>query len=153
MPNTYSQIHVQIVLAVANRDYAIRKSSKDQLEKYISGVINGMQQKLLAISCMPDHTHFLVGLRPSCRISDLVREVKKASTKFINDNRLVMGRFAWQEGFGAFSYSRSEADNVIDYIKNQEEHHKKDSFQKEYMRILQKTDVDYDPRYLFSFWE
>ena len=153
MPNTYSQIHVQIVLAVANRDYAIRKSSKDQVEKYISGVINGMQQKLLAISCMPDHAHFLVGLRPSCRISDLVREVKKASTKYINDNRLVMGRFAWQEGFGAFSYSKTEVPDVAHYIKNQEEHHKKDSFQKEYMRILQKTDVDYDPRYLFTFWE
>jgi REP element-mobilizing transposase RayT len=153
MPNTYSQIHIQIVLAVANREYAIRKSTREQIEKYITGIISSMGQKPLAISCMPDHTHIFFGLRPSCCISDLVREVKKASTKYINDNRLVMGRFAWQEGFGAFSYSRSEADNVIDYIKNQEEHHQKDSFQKEYMRILRKSDVDYDPRYLFSFWE
>ncbi len=151
MANTFSQIHIHIVLAVADRDRVISKKIKEKVEKYITGIISGCNQKPLAVNCMPDHTHILVGLRPSCRISDLVRDIKHSGSTFINQNRLVAGRFRWQEGYGVFSCSKASVKNVINYILTQEEHHKINSFREEYLRLLAREEVDYDPRYLFDW--
>jgi REP element-mobilizing transposase RayT len=125
MPNTYTQIYIQIVFAVKGRENLISKSHREELHKYITGIVQKREQKMLSIFCMPDHTHLLVGLKPLIAISDLTRDIKAGSSNFINDKKWVKGKFNWQEGFGAFSYSRSQIDTVIKYILNQEEHHKK----------------------------
>ena len=148
MANTYSQIHIQVVFAVETRQNLIRPERRDELEKYISGIIRERDQKLMAIYCMPDHTHLLIGLRPSMALADLVREVKSASSKFIQRGKWVPGRFSWQEGFGAFSYGQSQVPTVIRYILNQEKHHARKSFQNEYTSFLLKFGIDYDPRYV-----
>lgn len=118
--------------------------------KYISGIIKNNGHKLLAINGMPDHIHIFTGLNPKVSISDTVRDIKANSSKFINDKKFVTGRFEWQEGFGAFSYSHSQIDSVIKYIKNQEIHHKKRTFKEEYLELLKKFDVVYDERYVFK---
>jgi len=151
MPNTYSQIYIQIVFTVKGRQNLIDKNHKEELQKFISGIVQNRQQKLLAIYAMPDHIHILVGIKPNIAISDLVRDIKAGSSKFINDNRWINGKFNWQEGFGAFSYSRNQIDNVIKYIANQEEHHKKNSFKEEYMDFLKTYEIDYDENYLFEW--
>lgn len=119
MSNTYSQIYIQIIFAVRGRQNLIQEQHRDELHKFITGIVRNRDQKLLAIFVMPDHTHLLVGIKPILAISDLVRDVKAGSSKFINDNHLVNGKFNWQEGFGAFSYSKSQIDHVIKYILNQ----------------------------------
>ena len=151
MPNTYSQIYIQIVFAVKGRQNLIPNQKKEELQKFISGIIQNREQKLLSIFCMPDHTHLLIGLKPSISISDLVRDIKAGSSKFINDNRLVKGKFNWQEGFGAFSYSKSQINYVINYIQNQEKHHKKKTFKEEYIDFLKKFEINYDEKYLFEW--
>ena len=108
---------------------------------------------MITINNMPDHLHLLVGLRPDSSLSDLVRDVKAGSSKFINEKRWVIGRFSWQEGFGAFSYSRSQLGAVIRYIENQQKHHAKKSFREEYVALLEKFGVEYDPRYIFKTGE
>lgn len=153
MPNTYSQICIQIVFAVKGIQNLIPKQHREELHKYITGIIQKREQKLLSIFCMPDHTHLLVGLTPSISISDLVRDIKAGSSKFINDNRWMKGKFNWQEGFGAFSYSRSQIDTVIKYILNQEEHHKKKTFREEYIDFLKKFEIVYEEKYLFEWIE
>lgn len=153
MPNTYSQIYIQIVFAVKGRQNLIPEQSRTELQKYITGIVQKRDQKMLAIFCMPDHTHILVGLKPSILISDLVRDIKAGSSKFISDNNLVNGKFNWQEGFGAFSYSKSQIDTVIKYILNQEIHHKKRTFKEEYLNFLKKFEIKYDERYLFEWIE
>jgi putative transposase len=153
MPNTYSQIYIQIIFAVKGRQNLIARQYREELHKYITGIVHKREQKMLAIFCMPDHTHLLVGLKPSIRISDLVRDIKAGSSKFINDNRWVKGKFSWQEGFGAFSYSRSQIDTVIKYILNQEVHHKKTTFKEEYISFLKKFEIEYDEKYLFKWIE
>ena len=120
MANTYTQIYLQIVFAVEGRQNLIRRENKEELHKYITGVVTDRQQKLLAIHCMPDHTHMLVGIRPSMALSDLVHDVKIAATNFVNQKAWVIGRFRWQEGFGAFSYGHSQLTRIIRYIQNQE---------------------------------
>ena len=125
MPNTYSQIYIQIVFAVKDRLNLIPSQYREELHKYITGIVQNREQKMLSIFCMPDHTHVLVGLKPSVAISDLARDIKAGSSNFINDNKWVPGKFNWQEGFGAFSYSRSHIDAVIKYILHQEAHHRK----------------------------
>jgi REP element-mobilizing transposase RayT len=150
MANTYTQIYIQVVFAVQGRQNLIRPSRKEELHKYITGIITRQGHKLLAIHCMPDHTHILIGLKPGMALSDLVREIKTGSTNFINENQWVTGRFAWQEGFGAFSYSHSQLTGVIQYIRNQEQHHAKKSFHDEYLEFLEKFSVAYDERYLFQ---
>ena len=125
MPNTYSQIYIQIVFAVKDRLNLIPSQYREELHKYITGIVQNREQKMLSIFCMPDHTHVLVGLKPSVAISDLARDIKAGSSNFINDNKWVPGKFNWQEGFGAFSYSRSHIDAVIKYILDQEAHHRK----------------------------
>src|SRR3954469_25920667 len=123
MPGTFSQLYIQVVFAVKGRENLIEKSWKEELHKYIAGIIKGNDQKPIIVNGMPDHIHAFIGLRPSMAISDLVRDIKNNSSNFINDKKLVKGKFQWQEGYGAFSYSQSHIQNVYDYILNQEEHH------------------------------
>jgi putative transposase len=150
MANTYTQIYIQIVFAVQGRQNLIRPERKEELHKYITGIVTRQGQKLLAIHAMPDHIHILVGLKPAMAVSDLVREIKTGSTNHINEQRWVAGRFSWQEGFGAFSYAHSQLTDVIQYIQNQEEHHKRRGFQEEYREFLERFNVAYDERYLFQ---
>lgn len=150
MANTYTQIHLHLVFAVKYRDGVIGKEWKDKLYKYITGIIQANKHKLLVINGMPDHIHILVGLRPTQSVSDLLQDIKGSSSKWINDNRLIKGKFEWQEGYGAFSYSASQIDSVVKYINNQEEHHKSRSFREEYLAFLQKFDVEYDERFVFK---
>jgi putative transposase len=151
MPNTYTQIYIQIVFAVQGRANLISKNNREELHKYITGIVKKREQKMLSIFCMPDHTHLLVGIKPSVSISDLVRDIKSGSSNFINEQKWIQGKFNWQEGFGAFSYSRSQIDTVAKYILNQEEHHKKKTFKEEYIDFLQKFEVEYDEKYLFEW--
>lgn len=150
MANTYTQIHQQFVFAVQNRLSLIDPAWKQELYKYMTGVIQNHDHKLLAINGMPDHVHILVGMRPTQSISDLLQDIKGDSSKWINNNRLVRGKFQWQEGYGAFSYSKSHVPAVIQYIQNQEIHHKKKTFIEEYLEFLEKFEIEYDSRYIFK---
>ena len=152
MPNTYTQLYIQIVFAVRGRQCSIKESFREELQKYITGIITAKKQKLYAIYCMPDHTHILVSMKPDISISDLVRDIKANSSSFIKEKELVRS-FAWQTGFGAFSYSKSQTMNVVNYILNQPEHHKKKTFKAEYIEFLQKFEVEYEDKYLFEFYE
>jgi putative transposase len=151
MPGTYSQIYIQIVFAVKARENLIANSWKNELHKYICGIIKGKEQKPIIVNGMPDHIHAFVGLKPSLAISDLVRDIKNNSSNFINDNNWLKGKFSWQEGYGAFSYSHSHIDRVYNYILNQEEHHKQKLFREEYIGLLNEFNVLYDERYLFNW--
>lgn len=153
MANTYSQIYIQIVFAVKGRESLISKNDREELHKYITGIVQNRGQKTLSIFCMPDHVHLLVSIKPSVVISDLVRDIKSGSSNFINEQKWVKGKFNWQEGFGAFSYSKSQIENVVNYILNQEEHHRKTTFRQEYLDFLEKFEIDYDEKYLFEFIE
>lgn len=150
MANTYTQIHIQVVFTVQNRDCIIQNSWKEELYRYISGVIQNHKHKVLAINGMPDHLHILIGLRPTQSLSDLMQDVKGSSSKWINQKRFTKGKFSWQEGFGAFSYGKSQITQVIDYIKNQELHHQKRTFLEEYKDFLEKFEVDFDQRFIFQ---
>jgi putative transposase len=150
MANTYSQIYIQVVFAVQDRDNLIQQQNKEELHKYMTGIVRERGQKLLAVHCMADHTHLLVGLKPSMALSDLVRDVKNGSTNFINRSGWVMGRFSWQEGFGAFSYGHSQLKTIIDYVGNQERHHSRTSFQDEYVRFLKRYEIEHDEKYIFK---
>jgi putative transposase len=151
--STYSQIYIQIVFAVKYREALIHASWEDELFKYITGTIQNKGQLLIAINGMPDHIHILIAMKPSCCLSDLVREVKKSSTEFIKEKKFVRGKFQWQEGFGAFSYSQSALDNVINYIKNQKQHHRKKTFRQEYIEFLEAFDIEYKEQYLFEWFD
>ena len=151
--STFSQIYIQVVFAVKNRDALIATSWEERLYQYIPGIVQNKGQKMLAINGMPDHIHFFIGMKPSCCLSDLVREVKKASNEMINENKLSKFKFNWQEGYGAFSYSHSHIDNVAKYVMNQKEHHKKISFKEEYIDFLKKFEIEYDEKYLFDWMD
>ena len=153
MPNTYTQIYIQIVFAVQGRQSLVSESWRERLEKYICGIISNNKSKPLAIYCNPDHTHVLIGLHPGFSISDMARDIKANSSKWINENRLVVGKFNWQEGYGAFSYAKSQIDVVVKYILNQPEHHKKRGFREEYLSMLQKAEIEYEEKYLFEWYE
>ena len=153
MANTYSQITIHIVFAVKNRDNIIRKSYREELYKYITGIIKNKNQKLLSINGVSDHIHILIGLNPSMSISNIVRDIKNNSSKFINEKKWVLGKFQWQEGYGAFSYSRSQRPEIIAYIENQENHHKRTTFKEEYLKNLKKFDVEFDDKYVFEFYD
>lgn len=150
MANTYTQIHIQVVFAVQNRLCVIQQSWKNELYKYISGIVQKNNHKLLAINGMPDHVHILFGFRPTQSLSNLMQDIKGDSSKWINQRKFISGRFSWQEGYGAFSYSKSQLPSVIAYIHNQEEHHKKQSFIEEYKKILIEFGIEYDERYIFN---
>ena len=151
MAGTYSQIYIQIVFAVRNRDALIHQTWEERLYKYITGIVQNKEQKMLAINGMPDHIHILIGMKPSCCLSDLVREIKKSSSEFIAENKFCKHAFNWQEGYGAFSYNHSQIDNVVKYILNQKEHHKKIVFQEEYTDFLKKMEIQYDEKFLFDW--
>lgn len=151
--STYSQIYIQIVFAVKNRNGLIANSWEEELYKYITGIVQNKGQKMLAINGMPDHIHILIGMKPSCCLSDLVREIKKSSNSFVKEKEFSKYKFEWQEGFGAFSYSHSSLDNVIEYINNQKEHHKKRSFKEEYINFLEKFNIEFKNEYLFEWIE
>jgi REP element-mobilizing transposase RayT len=126
---------------------------KEETHKYITGIIRNDGQKLIEINSMPDHMHILIGLKPDMALSDLVRDIKANSSRFINEKGWLRGRFRWQEGFGAFSYSHSQLDSVIRYIRNQEARHSNQNFKAEYLEILRKFDVAFDTKYIFEFPE
>ena len=153
MPNTYTQIYIQLVFAVKHRQSLIQPQFKDELYKYITGIFKNQNQKLLCINGMPDHTHIFFGMTPDITLSDLVRDIKSDSSLFINEKKLSKFKFHWQEGYGAFSYSQSQKSEVITYILNQEVHHKKKSFREEYESFLKKFNVEYDERYLFEYFD
>ena len=150
MPDTYTQLHVHIVFAVRGRENPIPETVRERLEKYICGIVGNKQSKPLAIYCNPDHVHLLIGLHPSVSVSEMVRMIKSNSSKFINEEHLVRGRFRWQEGYGAFTVSKSLIDRVVRYILNQPEHHKRKDFREEYFRMLKKSETEFDERYLFD---
>jgi putative transposase len=150
LANTYIQIHIQAVFAVQNRESLIQNEFKNELYKYITGIIINNKHKLLIINGMPDHIHILFGMRPVQSLSELMQDIKGSSSKWINDNNLTKTKFSWQEGYGAFSYSKSQLPKVIKYIENQEEHHKKRSFLEEYKEFLTAFEIDYDERYIFK---
>ncbi len=153
MANTYSQIYIHIVFAIHNREASISPAWEEQLYKYITGIITKSDQKLLAINGTENHIHLFVGMKPNCCLSDLVREIKKSSTKYIKENQLCNYKFQWQEGFGAFSYSHSQIDTVINYIKRQKEHHTQRTFKDEYLGFLRLFNIDYKNDYLFKWNE
>lgn len=151
MANTYTQIYVQVVFAVQERASLIKSEWREELFKYIAGILKNQGIKLIAIGGVENHIHILFGLNPKIALSDLVRDIKANSSKYINEKGFVRGKFHWQEGFGAFSYSRSQLDAVAKYVLNQEKHHANKSFKAEYVELLSKFDVDYDEKYLFKW--
>ncbi len=151
MPNTFSKIYIHLIFAVKGRHGIIQKSWETDLFKYITGIITNKNQKLLAINGYKDHIHILLNIKPNISLSDLVRDIKNNSTKYINNKKYTKGKFSWQEGFGAFSYSESQLPNIIKYINNQKEHHKRRTFKEEYQKFLEKYKINYDEKYLFNF--
>ena len=149
MPYTYTQLHVHYVFAVKGRQKLIQENIRIALEKYITGIIQEYRRKLLAIYCMPDHSHVFLGLQPNQSVSDLARLMKTNSSKWLNSQKKLRIKFSWQKGFGAFSYAKSQKDQVIRYILNQPLHHQKKTFQEEYLDFLRKFEVDYDEKYVF----
>lgn len=150
-PATYSQIYIQIVFAVQGRHSLIHESWEDELYKYITGILSNKGQKLLAINGMPDHIHILISMSTDCRLSDLVREIKKATNSFINAKGFSKGKFAWQKGYGAFSYAKSNASQVISYIENQKEVHARKSFESEFKQWLDLNEIEYMDEYTFNW--
>ena len=153
MAGTYSRIYIQVVFAVKGRQNLIHKSWRDDLFKYISGIITEKQQKSIIVNGVSDHIHCFIGLKPSMAISALVRDIKNNSSKFINEKGYVKGKFQWQEGFGAFSYAQSEVERVYNYILNQEAHHQKKTFKQEYLEFLEAFEIAYNPEFLFEYIE
>jgi len=152
MANTYSQCYFHLVFAVKNRDALIKKEWKDGLEKYITGIVQNHRHKMLSIGAMPDHIHILIGYNLSQLIPDLVEEIKTSSNSWIKAEKLSKFRFEWQKGYGAFTHSRSQIDDVVKYILNQNEHHKSRPFKEEYLKILVKNEVEFNEEYLFEFF-
>ena len=150
MANTYTQIHIQAIFAVKRRTGLIQKEWKDELYKYITGIIQAHDHKLLAINCMQDHLHIFFGMRPIQALSDLMQDIKGSSSKWINEKKFVKEKFEWQEGYGAFSYSKSHVPSVIKYVQNQEVHHRKITFLNEYKSFLEKFGIDYNEQYIFK---
>ena len=153
MAGTFTQIYIQYVFAVKGRENLLQSQWRDEIFKYISGIIKGKNQKPIIVNGTADHVHVFVGLKPAVSVSDLIRDIKNNSSKFINDKKLLNGKFSWQEGYGAFSYSHSQIENVYQYIANQEEHHRKKTFKEEYLDFLQKFEVEFDEKYLFDWIE
>ena len=151
MANTFSQIYLQFVFAVKGRQSLIAKENKEELHKYITGLVQNRKAKMLAIHCMPDHIHIFVGFKPSFLIADFVKEIKVESNEFITGKKWIRGKFSWQEGYGVFSYSHSHIDRVIKYVLGQEAHHRKTTFREEYHQLLEKFEIPFEEKYLFDF--
>jgi REP element-mobilizing transposase RayT len=150
MPNTYTQIFYHLVFVVKRRQSLIDPSWKNDLYKYISGIIAHQNQKLYILNGMPDHLHILVSCKPNVMLSDLVKEIKEHSSKYINEQKFTAEKFSWQEGYGAFSVSYRNVEQIVNYIKNQEEHHKVQSFREEYIDFLKEQNIDFEEKYLFE---
>jgi len=150
MANTYTQIYIHVVFAVKGRQNLILKAHKDELYKYITGIVTNNNQKLIAINGMSDHIHILLGIKPSISLSDLVRDIKANSSRFINEKKWTNYKFSWQEGFGAFSCSHSQLSIVVNYIQNQEKHHSRKTFRDEYIAFLENYNVEHDNKYIFN---
>jgi len=150
MANTYTQLHIQFVFAVKYRAASIEKEWKDELHKYITGIIQENGHKMLQVNSMPDHIHIFIGMRPTQSVASLVQNVKAESSKWVKDRKFCTSPFAWQEGYGAFSYSKSHVPDVIRYIQNQEAHHQKETFLEEYKKILKAFEIEYDEQYIFK---
>jgi REP element-mobilizing transposase RayT len=148
MANTYTQIYIHIIFAVRNRQPLIKSENSEELNKYITGIISNKGQKLLSINSISDHVHIIIGMKPNINLSDLVRDIKNNSSKFINSRGRIPGKFNWQEGYGAFSYGQSQLNVVINYIKNQKKHHVKRSYREEYLEFLNKYRINYNEKYL-----
>jgi REP element-mobilizing transposase RayT len=151
MANTFSQIYIQYVFAVKGRENLLQKPWREEVFKYMAGIVKDKNQKPIIINGVSDHVHIFVGLKPSMSVADLIRDIKNNSSKFINMEKFVKGKFAWQEGYGAFSYAHSQVQNVYQYILRQEEHHRTKTFKEEYLDFLQKFEIDYDEKYLFEW--
>jgi putative transposase len=150
MANTYTQLYFHVVFAVKGRENNISKKWKDELYKYITGIVTNKNQKLMIINGMTDHVHILLGLKPNCNLSDVVRDIKAGSSKWINDKNFVLGKFEWQTGFGAFTIGQSQIPITVNYIKNQEEHHRMKTFREEYISFLNAYEIDFKNEYLFT---
>lgn len=150
MANTYTQIHIQTVFAVKNRQSLIQYEWEDELYKYMTGIIQNNGHKVLQVNGMSGHVHIVFGMRPVQSLSDLMKQVKQDSLRWINNKGFLKEKFSWQAGYGAFSYSKSEVSNVVNYIKNQEQHHKTITFQVEYLQLLKDFNMDYDERYILK---
>ena len=150
MANTYTQIHLQLIFAVKYREAVINNIWKNELYKYISGIIQQQKHKLIIVNGVADHIHLLIGFRPHQSLADLMQDIKGSSSKWINENKFTRSKFSWQEGYGAFSYSHSHLSNVINYIKNQENHHRKIAFIDEYKAFLKTYEVEFDERYILK---
>jgi len=151
MANTYTQIYLQLVFSPFGRENIIPVKHKEELQMYTTGIIQKRNHKMLAINYMPDHVHIFIGYRPSQSLPDLLRDIKANTSKFVNDKKWLPGRFNWQGGYGAFSYGQSQINNVIQYINNQEMHHKKATFKEEYLKLLEKFEVEYNTEYIFDW--
>ena len=150
MANTYTQLYIHAVFAVKGRDNLIPKKWKDELYKYISGIITNKNQKLMIVNGIPNHIHLLIGTKPTCILSDLVRDIKANSSKWINEKKFIAQRFEWQKGFGAFTVSQSQIPKIVNYIKKQEEHHRIKTFREEYVEFLNAYNIDFKPEYIFT---
>ena len=153
MANTYSQIYIQVVFAVQGQQNLLAKEWRQEVFKYMAGIIKAKGQKPIIVNGVEDHAHVFIGLKPSMALSDLVRDVKNNSSNFVNENKLVRGKFNWQEGYGAFSYGHSQIESVFNYIANQEAHHAKQTFKDEYVDFLKNFGIEYDTKYLFEWFE
>jgi len=151
MADTFSQIYIQVVFAVQNRKALILSEWEEELNKYITGIVQNKGQKMLTINGTANHIHFLIGMKPTCCLSDLVREIKKSSVAFIKEKQFSKFQFRWQEGFGAFSYGQSQLSDVIRYIVGQKEHHKKKTFKNEYVAFLRAFEIEFKDEYLFEW--
>jgi len=151
MAGTFSQIYIQYVFAVKNRQNLLSQPWRAEVFKYIAGIIKGKNQKPIIVNGVADHVHVFVGLKPSMSIADLVRDIKNNSSNYINAQKWVRVKFSWQEGYGAFSYSHSQINDVYQYIANQEEHHRKKTFKEEYLEFLRRFEIDYNDQYLFDW--
>ncbi len=153
MAGTFSQIYIHVVFAVKGRQNLLQKPWRDEVFKYMAGIIKGKNQKPIIVNGVSDHVHLLIGMKPSICLSDLVRDIKNNTTNFIKEKKFQTGEFAWQEGYGAFSYSHSQVDDVYRYILNQEVHHQKRTFKEEYLDFLEKFEIEHDLKYLFEWMD
>jgi putative transposase len=152
-PGTFTQMYVQLVFAVKFKDSVLHKSYRNRVFEYMSGILSQQKHKSIIINGVSDHVHILFGMNPANSVSDLVHHLKRNSSLFINSEKLCLGKFAWQEGYGGFTYSRSQLNDIYKYIANQEIHHKKKSFKEEYIEFLKKFEIEYDHRFLFEFFD
>jgi len=153
MSNTYTQLYVQLVFSVKGRENLIKEKFRDELEKVMCGIIRDHKSKALAIYCNSDHTHIFVGLHPTMSVSKIMEQIKSGSSNWLNSKKYIVGKFSWQDGYGAFTYSKSQTDTVVKYILNQPLHHQKQSFKEEYLSFLEKFDIEYDSNYLFEWYD